>query len=280
MDLFLLACSLLRWKVAEEARLPDPKTIVGTRGRIAVLNLGGDVVEHAHPQAQVLIKLGGPDRMVAIDDQQYPLSDDTIIMLPPWVAHAGVATTDQVTSVLSVNAGVPARAMLATGQDDVVCKTIDSRLRRTANAIRDRILSGDSSEGDADEMLDAFSRACSCDYDPSLAAMIDFRIRKVVEHIRSAPADAQSVAAWTDVAGLSRQHFFQLFREYIGVTPRLYANSIRLERALDWLGRSTTPIQQLSRSLGFRAPSHFTRFFIDNFGSTPRAYRRGAHISC
>jgi transcriptional regulator GlxA family with amidase domain len=69
-----------------------------------------------------------------------------------------------------------------------------------------------------------------------------------------------------------------LFREYIGVTPRLYSNTIRLERALDRLSRSRTPIHQLSRSLGFRAPSHFTRFFVDNFGSTPRAYRRGAQV--
>jgi AraC-like DNA-binding protein len=29
--------------------------------------------------------------------------------------------------------------------------------------------------------------------------------------------------------------------------------------------------------LGFRAPSHFTRFFLHHLGSTPRAYRHGVH---
>lgn len=259
--------------------LPDPRTLVGTRGRIAVLNLDGDVTEHAHPQAQALIKISGPDRTVVVAGRQHLLSDETIIMLPPWVAHAGMATTRGSTKVLSVNAGAPARAILAAGQDAVVCRTIDSRLRKAANGIKDRILRGDSSIGDADEMLTSFSDACSCNYDASPVATIDFRIRKVLEHIRSGPTDAQSVATWIDVAGLSRQHFFHLFREYIGVTPRLYANSIRLERALDRLSRSRTPIHQLSLSLGFRAPSHFTRFFVDNFGSTPRAYRRGAHVA-
>jgi AraC-like DNA-binding protein len=190
-----------------------------------------------------------------------------------------MATSSGSTRVLSVNAGVPTRAILAAGQGAVVCRTIDARLRRAANDIKDRLLRGDSSVDDADEMLTSFSDACSCNYDPTLVPAIDFRIRKVLEHIRTAPTDTQSVATWIDVAGLSRQHFFQLFREYIGVTPRLYANSIRLELALDRLSRSRTPIHQLSRSLGFRAPSHFTRFFVDNFGSTPRAYRRGAHVA-
>ncbi|WJR80213.1 AraC family transcriptional regulator [Bradyrhizobium sp. NP1] len=258
--------------------VPDPKTIVGSRDRIAVLNLEGDVVEHAHPQAQVMIKIDGPDRLIVVAGRRYVLAEDTMIILPPWVAHAGMATAAQSSSVLSINAGVPARATGAASRDTVVCKALDPRQRRTANEIRDRLVRGHSSVGDADEMLESFSEACSCGYDPSPNGTIDFRIRKVVDHISRAPADAQSVAAWIDVAGLSRQHFFQLFREYIGVTPRLYANSIRLERALDRLSRSTTPIHQLSQSLGFRAPSHFTRFFVDNFGSTPRAYRRGSYV--
>lgn len=259
--------------------LPDPKTLVGTRGRIAVLNLDGDVKEHAHPQAQALIKISGPDRTVVVAGRQHVLSDETIIMLPPWVAHAGMATARGNTKVLSVNAGAPARATLAAGQGAAISRMIDSRLRSTADGIKDRLLRGDFSIGDADEMLTSFFETCSCNYDASPAATIDFRIRKVLEHIRSGPTDTQSVAAWIDVAGLSRQHFFHLFREYIGVTPRLYANSIRLERALDRLSRSRTPIRQLSLSLGFRAPSHFTRFFVDNFGSTPRAYRRGAYVA-
>jgi AraC family transcriptional regulator len=258
--------------------VPEPKIIIDGRGRIALLSLHGDVVEHAHPQAQALIKIGGPDRIVAIAGRQYVLSDDTVIMLPPWVAHAGLALAGQSTSVLSVNAGVPARAMRAVSHDTVICRALDPKLRRAAINLKDRLMRGDSTADDADEMLESFCGACSDDHDPGPIATIDFRIRKVVEHIRSAPADTQNVAAWTDVAGLSRQHFFELFREYIGVTPRLYANSIRLERALDWLSRSTTPIRQLSHSLGFRAPSHFTRFFVDNFGSTPRAYRRGAYV--
>ena len=56
----------------------------------------------------------------------------------------------------------------------------------------------------------------------------------------------------------------------------LYANSLRLEYAIDRLSNSSTPIHTVAESLGFRAASHFTRFFLHQFGSTPRAYRHGA----
>jgi AraC family transcriptional regulator len=256
---------------------PDPKTLVGSRGRIGVLNLDGEVTEHAHPQAQALIKIGGPDRVIAVAEQRHVLSDDILILLPPWVPHAGLATTGGNTSVLSVNLGFLAPAM-QTGRDNAICRPIDPKLRRAADDLRDRLTRGEASAGDADDLLRSFSEACPGNYFGDGPRAIDFRIRRVVEHIRSAPAHAQHVAAWVDVAGLSRQHFFQLFRDCIGVTPRLYANSLRLECALDRLSRSTIPIHKLSNALGFRAPSHFTRFFVDNFGSTPRAYRRGAHV--
>lgn len=254
---------------------PDPKALVGSRGRIALLNLDKEIVEHAHPQAQALIKLGGPDRIIVVAGQHHVLCKNTLILLPPWVPHAGLGTVGGSTSVLSINIGFPATAMHAAGHGKAVCRTIDRDLRNAADHLRDQLTRGEALASDVDHILQSISDICRYDDDPK---MIDFRIRRVVKHIHSAPADAQNVAEWVNVAGLSRAHFFQLFQSCIGVTPRVYANTLRLERALDQLGRSKIPICMLSDSLGFRAPSHFTRFFMDNYGSTPRAYRRGTSI--
>ena len=144
----------------------------------------------------------------------------------------------------------------------------------------ERLARGQATAGDADGLLQCFTRAyASADLagEETQASGIDFRIRRVIEHIRTAPADTQNADVWVKISGLSRPHFFHLFRQCTGVTPRLYANSLRLEYAIDRLSNSSAPIHAVAESLGFRAPSHFTRFFLHHLGSTPRAYRHGVH---
>ena len=79
-------------------------------------------------------------------------------------------------------------------------------------------------------------------------------------------------------AGLSRPHFFKLFRENTGVTPALYANTMRIERALDRLMRSQTSVTDIGYELGFSSQSHFTHFFSAHVGIAPTQYRTIARV--
>lgn len=78
-------------------------------------------------------------------------------------------------------------------------------------------------------------------------------------------------------AGLSRPHFFKLFREHLGLTPNLYLNTLRMERALTRLTRSHDPITSIGLELGFSSQPSFSRFFMANVGIPPSNYRRVAH---
>jgi AraC-like DNA-binding protein len=53
-----------------------------------------------------------------------------------------------------------------------------------------------------------------------------------------------------------------------GVTPALYANTMRIERALCGLIGSTASVTEIGHELGFASLSHFTHFTM---------YRAGAH---
>ena len=79
-------------------------------------------------------------------------------------------------------------------------------------------------------------------------------------------------------AGLSRPHFFKLFRENTGVTPALYANTMRIERALDRLVSSPNSITDIGYELGFTSQSHFTHFFSSHVGIAPTQYRTIARV--
>ena len=79
-------------------------------------------------------------------------------------------------------------------------------------------------------------------------------------------------------AGLSRPHFFKLFRENTGVTPALYANTMRVERALDRL------MARRSRSPTSASNSAFPRKAIlpissrPHVGIAPTQYRTIARV--
>ncbi|HEY6833096.1 MAG TPA: AraC family transcriptional regulator [Pseudolabrys sp.] len=262
---------------------PDPHILVGRYGRVAVLELGSDIVEHAHPQAQGLIKIDGPDRTILVAGRRHVLRNETMVLLRPWIPHGGLASVGASTRVLAVNLDLPyerARRGRARAQrsPDGVCHCMEPNLREAADYVKQRLARGEATAGDADELLRCFSMTCaSAEFAEvgTQAPRIDFRIRRVIDHIRTAPTDAQNVDVWVKISGLSRPHFFHLFRQCTGVTPRLYANSLRLEYAIDRLSNSSMPIHSVAESLGFRAPSHFTRFFLHHLGSTPRAYRHG-----
>ena len=77
-------------------------------------------------------------------------------------------------------------------------------------------------------------------------------------------------------AGLSRPHFYKLFRQHVGLTPNIYLNTLRMEAAIDRLTGTADPVTAIGLDLGFASQASFTRFFTTNVGVPPSDYRRAA----
>ena len=80
-------------------------------------------------------------------------------------------------------------------------------------------------------------------------------------------------------AGLSRPHFYKLFRQNIGLTPNMYLNTLRLERSIHRLTLSGDPVTAIGLDLGFASQASFTRFFSNNIGMSPSDYRRASYVA-
>jgi AraC-like DNA-binding protein len=78
--------------------------------------------------------------------------------------------------------------------------------------------------------------------------------------------------------GLSRPHFYKLFRAQMGVTPNIYLNTLRMERAILRLAESEAAVSEIGLDLGFSSQASFSRFFIANGVVPPSAYRRSVHV--
>ena len=75
------------------------------------------------------------------------------------------------------------------------------------------------------------------------------------------------------VAGMSRANFFRVFEASTGVTPHVFVNVVRMERAVDAAVNTDMSFGELSEKLGFSTQGHFTRFFRDHAGAAPSQFR-------
>ena len=80
-------------------------------------------------------------------------------------------------------------------------------------------------------------------------------------------------------SGLSRPHFYKLFRQQVGTTPNIYLNTLRIERAIDRLTMTRDAVSDIGFDLGFSSQASFTRFFIANACIPPSDYRRVVHLA-
>jgi AraC-like DNA-binding protein len=84
----------------------------------------------------------------------------------------------------------------------------------------------------------------------------------------------------TRAAGLSRRRLAQLFREQVGLTPKLYCRLRRFQRLVCQIARGA-PVDwaELAASGGFADQAHMAHEFRDFSGLTPGEYRAAARPS-
>ena len=82
-----------------------------------------------------------------------------------------------------------------------------------------------------------------------------------------------SVAALADRAHMSPRNFARNFRREVGVTPAVYVERLRVERARLELEGSEDPIEAVARRCGFGTVETLRRAFHRRLGVGPAAYR-------
>ena len=102
----------------------------------------------------------------------------------------------------------------------------------------------------------------------------DQRILKSIRSINDNLAGHHTVAHLAEEAGLSVEYYIRLFSKVIGVTPLLYINQKRIERAQLLLLTTGHKVREVALSLGYTDNSYFVRAFKRVTGMTPTEYRK------
>jgi AraC-like DNA-binding protein len=110
--------------------------------------------------------------------------------------------------------------------------------------------------------------------EPARGGLSPCVLRRVLEYIDANLEKKLHLAGLATLASLSHGFFVRAFRQSVGETPHRYLLCRRLEKALELLAQTETPLVEIALETGFADQSHFSRRFREYFDASPCAFRR------
>jgi AraC family transcriptional regulator len=257
----------------------------GSFGHVTVLELTAELVTHAHSSANVSFWLRGAPAHVLVNGAPVGHDAEKAAIIDRFVPHC-----------LKIDSRLGAAQSLSFYLDpEWLARMLPAHLPRSFNhldlaisrslreelwALREMLLDEMSDEVELDCALTVFlRRSLLASREPAIAdakrnhSACDFRIRKALALMRSNMTRNLDMEAVARESGLSRPHFFSMFREELGLPPSIFWNSLRLEEAVQQMSSSQASLTSVASRLGFDAQSNFTRFFRQHTGVAPSEYR-------
>ncbi|MEO1459100.1 MAG: AraC family transcriptional regulator [Pseudomonadota bacterium] len=263
----------------------------GSFGRAALYELDRPITTHAHREGHLIFLVEGPAASVAVNDRPFPVTATSAAAVSPWEPHEFQTAQDPRGAVFLVlylkpvwflEASRNATFALSFGRPAV---EVTRSVQRWVVRLSALLLAGEPTEL-FDGALYELTRECfeqSWQWAPDCSPVRlasngykDFRVRKALSIMRENFRDMSDMDDIARHAGLSRPHFFKLFKKQMGITPNLYLNTLRSEAAIADLMHSDKSVTAISHELGFASQASFSRFFTCNVGIPPSDYRRVA----
>lgn len=265
----------------------------GKFGRAMLVRANRSLAEHAHRTCQLLFKVDGPDIEVTIGEKRCILGNEDVVMFNAWERHGiGHITDNAPVTLLGLHIE---SSWLKTFDSQLVCSTHPRFFRSSRgpipnearNAVRQFVeLVVFEPEPDANEVdslvlkiimavTGAYSDTKSLSSIETVGGIqCDARIRKVLTMMRDTIGNEVVLEDMARIAGMSRPHFFHLFKRDTGLTPMAYFSMIRMDTAYKQIAETRNSLLDISLQLGFDSPGNFTRFFHLQNAISPSQYRR------
>ena len=269
------------------------KIFQGRFGRVALLNMSTSLIGHAHHHCHFLIKVGGADSAFRVRGQLTPLTQKQAVLVNAWEHHAYEHQSPEQTQILALYIEPSwlaeiQRSLVASGHPHFFMHSTAILSEQTLKNVESFLLefwwSDEFSAARLEQLLfdlviDILRSHSQWHELPQLMRMRphvakDPRIRHAMALMQQEECQSLIAVDFAQQVGLSRAHFYTLFLRDVGVSPLVYANVLRFEAAVRRLSLNKEAVADIAHDLGFSASSHFSRFFREHLGITPRDYRQ------
>ena len=98
------------------------------------------------------------------------------------------------------------------------------------------------------------------------------RARMMIRESLESPLTIQQVA---EEMGVSYSNFRKLFKEHTGLSPAIYQQDLRLQRAKELLSTTDMSVKEIAYRLNFESPDYFSAKFKIKTGHRPSELRNG-----
>jgi AraC-like DNA-binding protein len=262
----------------------------GSFGRATVYRLDKPMRTHAHREGHLTFLLHGTPAIVRICGVPHLVDETKGVAINPWQPHSFQPCSGDEPSAFLVayicdhwlDRDREGRSSLRFGSNGI---RVGTTIRSIAVSLAHTLVTNASYKLVNRYLNQLFQASfdeswvgCGPTVTEKLQMPIDFRVRKSLRLLDDGLAQGIELDTVARDAGLSRPHFYKLFRENTGVTPAVYANTMRVERALDRLMNSQASITDIGFEIGLSSQSHFTHFFASNEGIAPTLYRTIARV--
>ena len=263
----------------------------GAFGRAVVLELRDDLVAHAHAETQLALWLGGARVEGHVGSQLVPYSRQLALGTNAYESHDARLldrSGPAVFLVLYIAKPWLDERRAASGRPFFFSSPsvpIDAAVRQSCWQVLDQIVSphqhpGTDIDGEVERLLLAAIHSSGAPVNIAgltpTAPVLDHRLRAAIVYMREHVGDPMAVEEVASRVGLSRGHFFSLFRDQLNTTPQVFWSAVRVEEAVRRLVQQEEPLTSVALDLGFSTPGNFSRFFREHMGVTPSRFRRAA----
>lgn len=261
----------------------------GRFGRATLYRLDRPILTHAHREGHLIFFLDGAPATILVDGEPHRTSRGEAVAIDPFAPHAHRPAAPGAAGlflVLYVRPGWFAEASRATGALRFGASRIEvaGAVGRCVERVA-RLLGEAAGDGRLEGALLELAWSCferswaAADAAPRpLPRPTDFRVRRAMRLLGERLGRELPLDRVAREAGLSRPHFYALFKSQLGLTPSLYLDVLRVESALERLVASPRSVTEIGHELGFACQSSFTRFFTARVGLPPSDYRRRARL--
>ncbi|MDX3924221.1 MAG: helix-turn-helix domain-containing protein [Shinella sp.] len=263
----------------------------GRFGHVSLLNVCSNLVTHAHPELHIVIWLSGAPGRMTVGGENVDLKPGVAVGINSFQPHSHVFGEDETPGTFlafyidtewlrirrNLAAGAPAFANPLIPLDAWLGETAASVMESLTSMEADYDLLGYELERYIDQLMDAADAARPRMPAEQFRGGRDFRVRKAIALMEANVGERLCLDQVARSVGLSRPHFFALFKEHMNVTPNVYWNTLRIAEAVRCLQSSDESMTAVACNLGFTSQGNFSRFFREHTGVPPTVYRSAAN---
>lgn len=253
--------------------------------KIEAYNLSGIVQKfpnHFH-EYYVIGFVEGGSRHLWCRNQEYDVASGDLILFNPHDNHCCAPLNGEILDYRAVNikADVMAKAVhditgknysLRFSQNVVYQSNITHSVGYLYDAILNRAprLKKEEAlffllEQIIDECTEAFDTTADIEPDGQIKRLCNYMTENFDRNI--------SLDELLSMTNFSKSYLLRAFTKQVGVSPYRYLQTVRIEKSKGLLEQGVAPIDVANMS-GFTDQSHFTNFFKEFIGLTPKQYQR------